>query len=323
MKKRLVWIGICVFLAVVAIFAATQFAVIKSHTKKPTVRIGYVNLAASLPLFVAHDAKLFEEEGLAVEMIEFKSGNDLAVAGATKQLDVMATLATNAAIDAMSTSNSRFRVFMVNTYKPANDQGLATDYLLARPGLNIGDLRNRTIAFFPGSVSRVAARIVLRKHGLNEKDYRYLELSPPQWLPSLKSGQIDAVLGIEPFATQIMDEGVAVPVIRGFLNEMSPTPPLSAFWFTANLEDAHTQDAVVKVFRKAVSQIEQDNRQSRDILTKRTAIAPDVASRITLNDWRFVDDPDVINALEKFVQVLGEEQAIKPAPPSSEWIWQK
>lgn len=316
---RKTWIGAVTVLVLVAVAWWLLFP--RGAADPPPVRIGYLNLAASLPVLIAQEDRLFEQAGLTAELIEFKSSNDLAVAGATGRVDVMVTCATNAALDAMSTTQQRFQLFLTNGYTPPDQDGRSTDYLLARPGLTLDDLRGRTIAFFPGSVSQVAARIVLGKHGLPEGQYHYLELPPPSWLPSLRAGQIDAVLGIEPFATQIIQDGSGVPLIRGFLHELSPRPPLSGSWLSGSVLDARARQAVVTVFRQAVASIAEDESRARGVLARRTGIAPDLADQITLNEWKFVDDPGTRESVEAFVRVLADNQAVKAAPPIGEWLW--
>ena len=80
------------------------------------LRIGYLPIAASLPLFVAIEHGYFENEGFEVELIQFGSSNEMALAGIRGDLDVMVTCATNAVLDAMDVSGKSVEAFLSNGY---------------------------------------------------------------------------------------------------------------------------------------------------------------------------------------------------------------
>src|SRR5262245_23024005 len=60
------------------------------------VRIGYLALAAQLPLFVATERGYLRAEGIRAILIPFASSNELVSAGLRGQVDVLAGAALNA-----------------------------------------------------------------------------------------------------------------------------------------------------------------------------------------------------------------------------------
>ncbi len=282
--------------------------------------IGYLPIAASLPLFVAEEEGLWEE-GLNVELIEFKTSNELAIAGAAGRVDVMATCAVNAALDTMEVANISFYAFLCNGYIKGEDGRKSTDYLIGRPGETLTSLKGKTIAFFPGSVSRVFSKLVLSKYGLNQGDYKYIEMVPPEWFAALKSGRISAVNAVEPAASQILKSGEGVILIDGFFAEVQQDIPLSAFWFTEGLPE-QTQIKIVSSINKALKYINENTDNAVKHYENYTSIPTDFFSSIGLNNWRLTTVPDAEASLMTLARILNQENAIK-AFPKRKWIWKK
>ena len=283
------------------------------------VTIGYLPIAASLPLFVA------EEEGfwgdVDVELIEFKNSNDLAVAAAAKRIDIMATCAVNAALDVMSVSNTTFEAFLCNGYVRKTANRKSTDYLIGLPGESLESLKGKRIAFFPGSVSRVFANLVLPKYGLNEGDYEYIEMAPSEWFAALQSKRISAVNAVEPAASQILNSETDNILIDGFFAQVQQDIPLSAFWFIECISEENKHHIFCSI-KKALDFI--DNKKQNAVLhyEKYTSIPPEFFSTIGLNNWRLVDDPDAEASLIVLARILSQENAIRKFP-EKDWIWDK
>ena len=316
------WVGVVVVLAVLGACLGYYFWRIQPTPSSPKkLKVGYLPLAASLPLFVASDQHYFQEAGFEVELVQFKSGNEMAIAGSQGDLDVMVTLATNAALDAMDVSGKKFEAFLANGYVKRTGGAKSTDYLLALPGQTLASLKGQKVAFFPGSVSRVFATIVLPKHGITLNDIEYVEMDGDKWLAALKSGQVKAVVAVEPYATMILDAGVAVPLIDGYIAEVFDGVPLSAAWFAGTRLQQDDKNKIVGVFRRAVSLIESDRDRALKSFEHYTKLPPALYTKIALNRWRLSADKDVREAFLKFARILGEQGGVRRAPEGDDWVW--
>jgi NitT/TauT family transport system substrate-binding protein len=283
------------------------------------VRIGYQPIAASLPLFVAQHHKEFEKRGLAVTLTQFMDSNALALAGQTDRVDVLVACATNAALDAMASGNRPMYAFLTNGYVKGQG-GRSTDFLLVRRGIDLKTLERPRIAFFPGSVSRVFMKLALTKYGLDLTKIEYLELAPPGWLPALKAGSIDAVTAIEPFATDILAQGLAEIAIDGYYSSVMTPVPLSSAWLAGNRLDHATQQNVIDAFAAALEAIDHNDVEARQILSQFTKISVSVAQKATLNKWNIVPDPVVRDSLIQFQDLLTGHIPEQKKPPFP-WIW--
>jgi len=318
------YIYIWILIAIVLLGSGALFFCLDNNdSKQNTIRVGYVKLGASLPLFTAVEKGYFKDKGLEVELYEFKSGNELAVAGSTGQIDVMATCATNAAIDAAGFSGADFRAFMSNGYIKGNGSRKSTDFLIAREHTPLESLRDKTIAFFPGSVSKVFADLVLAKYNLPPNSYKYVELSPTEWLPALKSGQIDAVMAVEPSATIILKSGGVSVLIDGFCAEVMPSVPLSAWWFTGKKLSKEREIDFVDSIKKSVAFIQENPAEAKRFLSSYTQLPQDIADSVALNEWLFTDETRCRDSLVELLAIFKHHRIVKDIPPEEKWLWNR
>jgi len=291
---------------------------IVKHEKN--IKIGYLAIAGSLPLFVAKDNGFFKEQGLNIELIRFKSSNEIAIAASTKQIDIIGIGATNAVMDASVTSGVKFQAFLLNGYTKKMDTEKATDYLLGRKGLVLSELKGKKIAFFPGSISKVFANLILPKYGLTINDIEYIEMSPPNWISALESGSVDAVTAIEPFAELMLSKNIADVLIDGYYAEVMNDVPLSGGWFIENHLGKETENKIYKAYKKSLNLIQNKRKKALSSFDNYTKIAPNVYQSIGLNKWRLINDEGAINSLKEFIKLLNKNKAIK-STTSNNYIW--
>src|SRR6185295_2787161 len=101
--------------------------------------------------------------------------------------------------------------------------------------------------------------------GIPEKEVEWVELSPKEWEPALVGKRVDAVFVMEPEATQMLDDGVAVPLAHGVIAELFPDAPLSGHWVTDAFIRAHGDAArkVARAYVQALERIRQDPAKAR------------------------------------------------------------
>nr|VFK65178.1 MAG: NMT1-like family protein [Candidatus Kentron sp. UNK]VFK71326.1 MAG: NMT1-like family protein [Candidatus Kentron sp. UNK] len=284
------------------------------------LKIGYVAIAGALPLFVAEKYGYFREAGFETELVEFKSSNEIAIAAATNRIDLVGICATNVIIDAAVTSSAKFHAFLLNGYTKPSEKRQATDYLLARKGITLDQLSGKKIAFFPGSISRVFANLIFPKFGLDIEDIEYIEMSPPNWVFALKSGVIDAVTAVEPFAQMLRDRGHVDVLIDGYYAQVMPDVPLSGAWFVAGRLPVAAERKIYAAFGRSLELIHSDRGKALRAFSDFTRISPDVYDKIGLNRWRLIEDAEAKKSIRKFVAILLESAEIRKAPAPYLWV---
>lgn len=178
----------------------------QNHLEK--VRIGYLPIAAGLPLFVALEKGYFQEAGFDPELHRFASSNDLGTAGAADQIEALMPFALNAAFDIGAVSGIHHRLFGINIY--SDQPPHIVDSLVIRRGLQISslaDIRGKRVGAFPGSVTKIFVENILAANGVKPGEYTYLELGPKDWQAALTAGSVDVASVMEPQLSQITADG--------------------------------------------------------------------------------------------------------------------
>jgi NitT/TauT family transport system substrate-binding protein len=279
----------------------------------PVVRIGYLPIAAELPLFVAIEEGFFTDEGLEFELARFTSSNELGNAATADQVDVMAGTASNVVFDLFNVSQKRHHLLAINPY--SDRPGHVTDHLIVRRDSGITELsqlRGKRIASFPGSVNRIFVNLILEKYGVPRQSYEYLEMAPPNWQPALQAGSIDAVSALEPNATQILEDKIGVSIFPGFYADLMEEVPLSGHWIASGFYDRSDPiqlDALVRVYARAIEFCRESPSQARAYLTKYANVRADIVDDVGLNPWRMVHDVSP-QRFQEYIDLLAENEAV-------------
>lgn len=308
------------FLSTMMLTACTPSNDTVNNSEK-NISVGYLAIAGALPLFVAQDQGFFKNNGINVEFVQFKSSNEVAIAAATGRIDVAGLSALNAMLDTMVTSNSSFKIFLSNGYVSGGDNRQSTDSLIVKKGIEtLADLKGKKVAFFPGSISKVFADIVLEKEGLSMSDIEYIEMAPPSWLPSLQSGAIDAVTAVEPFATMIVQSGNGQVLLDGYYSSVFDGIPLSGAWFIEGSLTPELEERFAASLSKAIYFIKSDKENAVKSYENYTKMKPEVYNNIGLNEWTMVNEAGAQENLTKYLNILVEGKQTK-FTQGNEWIW--
>tara|TARA_R110002073_G_scaffold8068_1_gene45118 strand:+ start:17014 stop:18018 length:1005 start_codon:yes stop_codon:yes gene_type:complete len=278
-----------------------------------SVRIGYLPIAAELPLFVAVEQGYFADEGINVELIRMASSNDLANAATAGRVDVLAGAASNVVFDVGTTSGQHHELILLNPY--SNAPGHVTDYLIARDAAltpDIPSLEGKRVASFPGSVNRIFVRLIFEKYGLAWGNYEYVEMLPANWEPALASGAIDAVSALEPSATQIIEDGAGVSIFSGLYADLMPNVPLSGHWLSRGFIDTaepETLASVLRAYERAVQFIRQNEDQAKQYLVTYANVREDILDHVNLNPWMTLGEIQGAE-VQNFADLLAREGAL-------------
>jgi len=306
--KTILRISVTAIIAVILLLSGCR-----NHPKADKIRIGYVPLAVTLPLFVANDEGYFKEQGFEVELVRFASSNEVGNAGTTGQVDILSA-ASNVVFDIGFVSSKRHKLILPNLY--SDKKGNITDYILVRDTLKIktiNDLKGKRIGIFPGSVIKVFCTLILEKYGLNKNDYTLIELSPKDWAASLQTNQIDALSALEPQASQLMIDKIGFPIAAGFYAQLMPNVPLSGNWISEDFYNKYGDEAAEKIIiavDKAVDFINNNPDKAKEYLVKYANVREDVVNQVQLNPWTKHSEINY-SEIQKFIDVLFENKAIQ------------
>src|SRR5437667_5395566 len=145
MRSRLLATG-----ATVVLFAGLMGSCKSAYKNAREVRIAYLQIIPSLPVFVAQEQQLFDKENLRLKSIVLGSSNDLVNAMVAGQADILPATSLVPIIHLEIQSPGRVRVFSHSRMNNSNalDKIIVLD---SSPLHAIVDLQGLRIVAFPGT----------------------------------------------------------------------------------------------------------------------------------------------------------------------------
>ncbi|TMA91724.1 MAG: ABC transporter substrate-binding protein [Deltaproteobacteria bacterium] len=217
---NLKWVGI----VAIGVAFAMCGAVAQAQDGKTRIRIAIPSASiCCLHLFAAQQWKVFEDNGLDVEIVQMRPqvANAAMVAG---EIHYFAGVGPNSVAATLRGMSSRAVWF-------ASDQLIYS--LLARPEFKtLKELRSKRLAVGGlGDTTEVSLRIGLEAAGENPKDFVILGVGNPNIMSALESGSVEAALLNPPLLyyakrkgfREVLDVGAHVKMPLGGLTTMAST----------------------------------------------------------------------------------------------------
>lgn len=274
------------------------------------VKIAYLPIVQGLPLYLSIEKDYFKEAGIEVEAIKFDS----------PQLILNALIAGQVDIGAPSTASG---ITGVTEYKKPGelkifaligDNDTTTNYvLIARNDYNlkaVKDLKNRKLGVIPGIQFRTLAQHILAQNNLTiEKDVTLVELTPGLQLQALASGQVDAVLTLEPIRAMARLKGVGKELVEAPALKFVSNPfygsvgVVRAQYLKENPEAA---EKILQVFNRAIEEINENPDSARQYLKGYTPLDEQLISEVPLPVFKMYQNfsKKDIDALQKWFDVF-------------------
>lgn len=167
--------------------------------KQLTIAVGGKHLVYYLPLSIAEQLGYFKDEGLDVKIVDFAGGSRALQAVVGGSADVVSGAFEHTI--SMQAKGQRMRAFVL--------QGRAPQVVLAvnkrtLPNFkSVADLRGKKIGVTaPGSSTAIMANFVLAQAGIKPNEVSFIGVGASQSaVAAIRSGQIDAVVNLDPVIT--------------------------------------------------------------------------------------------------------------------------
>ncbi|WP_297981352.1 ABC transporter substrate-binding protein [uncultured Methanobrevibacter sp.] len=198
MDKKIIAI---IAIIIVAIIAVGAYFATGDGSSDNVVRIGHLPSDHDTALFVAEQKKMFEDQGLTVELTQFNNGGDLMTAMASGDIDVGYAGIT----PVMSSIEQGVPVKVVSGAQIEGSAIVAG----ANSGISsIADLKGKTVAT-PGeaSIQNMLLTYALKENGVSTDDVEFTTMKAAQMTDALKAGQIDAMIIWEPYSSIAVSSG--------------------------------------------------------------------------------------------------------------------
>lgn len=281
MKAKLIPIILLVVIAVGLTSLQLSGNLLKPNN---VIRIGYMPLSMSLPLFVATENGYFHPEGLEYELIHMESTDEIVQALLSNKIDVAfeADFAPVLGLEAMNPGLIKvFSVSDLTTDRPFHS-------IIARQESKISqlkDLEGKKVAIsgYGRMLNILFANFLISKE-IDPEKVLLVEVSPDAQLKALKDGMVDAAVAIEPTITQAMNSIGAKRIYGSFITEQLNHNPEGAAFMTSEFirDNPDLAKKITKIFDRSVDYIRSDEARARGILAKTLDINQKTADTMTL-----------------------------------------
>jgi len=232
---------------------------VQAQEGKTKVRISYPSPSiCCLSLFAAHRWKIFDENGLLVEIIQARSQAANA-ALSSGDIQYVAGVGPNSVIATLRGMPTRGVWF-------ASNKSIYS--LISRPEFQaLRDLRSKRIAVSGlGGTAEVSLRIALESMGENPKDFIFIGLGGPQLIPALAAKSVDAALLNPPFIYFAKKKGFREVLDVGSHMEM-PLGGLTTLVTTIQNRPGEVK-RVIRSLQQAKELMAQSRERSIDLISE-------------------------------------------------------
>jgi len=275
------------------------------------VTIGHLPIVPSLPTYVAMEKGFFAEEGLEVELVPFQSGTAIIDALVAGRIDANCMSAITGHWFAAQNAPDKFKIFLVYAAGSNVDNTMVVVVKEDSPLQGLQDLKGKKVGTFPGATSVALAKAIIRTQ-MDPEKVIFTEIPPPNLIPVLAAGQIDAYFSPEPFGMLAVSSGI------GRYLQKSPCTLLGlkkgivggAFSFSATFlqERPELAKKVKAAIEKGVDYIKANEQESRGYLGKYAQLPPSVTAQIPFEKWITIKDLDK-KAPQHYFDLLYKEGA--------------
>ena len=298
MRSRLVVIGAAVFLA--GLLGSCK----RVHEDRAEVRVAYLQIIPSLPVFIAQEQGLFDQENLRLKSIAVGSSNDLVNTMVAGQADILPATSLVPIIHLEIQSPGRVRIFSHSRMNEAN----ALDKIIVRdssPLHTVEDLKGKKVGVFPGTAPSHMLSAFFKKHGVSPSSITMLQLPPQAQISSLESGAVDALFAYEPVTTTALVHGGYRQLFGSVYADLLNPCPIGASVISREFERDHPELAAraVHALQQGVDYMAAHPAESRTLLTKYIKLPPEIAARVNVADVTLSNQVDTAN-LQQFIDLL-------------------
>ncbi len=268
------------------------------------VRVAYLQIIPSLPVFIAQEQQLFEKANLRLKTVVLSSSNDVVNAMVAGQADILPAVSLVPILHLELRSPGRVRLFSHSRMNETN----ALDKIIVRgssPLRSIEDLAGKKMGVFPGTAPSLMLAAFLKKRGVDPAAVQMLQLPPQAQIASLESGAVDALYAYEPVTTTALAHGGYRRLFGSVYADLLNPCPVGASLVSREFERKHPERAAraVRAVQQSLDFMASHPAESRALLPKYIKIPPEIAAHVNFADVTLSNQVDVAN-LQQFIDLL-------------------
>jgi NitT/TauT family transport system substrate-binding protein len=289
-KKLSIFIGIILIILIISLFFLNNSFGVISENKVDNlekVRVGNLPVAHGLPVYLAYEKGYFEQAGIDVEIIKMESPNQIIDALIQGQID-MTTPSGAAGVSAVADFKNpgKLKIYALSGGDLKNP---ATAVVVPNNSSvnSMGELEGKTFGIMGGSLQwRLLGRHVLEEYGyIADKDVTLVEVPISSHITAIASGQVDAILTIEPIITLVEKQKIGKVIVDAPIGKTLADPfyPGAGIISTKFLKERpEVAKKVMEIIEKANNEIDARPNEARQYLKGYTSLNEELINEIPL-----------------------------------------
>lgn len=313
-KKTLVGLLIAIAVGLIIYFAIGK-------PERDTIRIVTPpSIIASLPHWIAEEKGFYRDEGLTVRTISVTSSQYMAEAISANDADVLP------AVSLVDVINHQFKaldrpLMYSHSRMRSNPPFESVLVLSGSPIKSPKDLENRRIAVYPGATATECLRTYLAEKGVDVTTITFRPIGPPEHVPALQRGDVDACHLYDPHRTQAIQGGLCRELIRGIYPSFNEPSAIGCSAVSARFaqEQPEALKKYLRAWDRSIGVIRDDPETARAILARKLNLSPEVARNATWVDATLSNELDLtvvqstIATIRKFGLIPADFDASNPS----------
>ncbi len=294
---------------IIAVLATLVMMNSISKTEPMDLRITYSNKVDYEPLIIAAEKGFFKDEGLNVTALIVAGGIQSAEALATGSADLGA-MGDAPGVTLMAQGQG---AKLVASY----GGGEGMHRLVAWTDIqNVTDLAGKKIGVQFGSSSQGALLRLLEKNGLDQADVTQVSLGPSDMPTALKTRQVDAIIGSEPWPTNVQKTcGANVNEIANSTGLGSTYPLVLMASQKLVTEKPTAISAALRALDRAIAYMTTNHDDAISICANKTGLSiTDETRCLTTLTYGLSLDPQIMGSLDSTAQFLLDNNKITVMP---------
>ena len=303
MFKSVKWFSLVLILSLFTILVGC------SDKQPAKLKLGMLPIADNLPFWVAEQKGYFKAEGLEVELIDFPSALERDSAFGAGQID--GAIGDLLAVAAMNNAGTKVKAVAVGQGIEPGENRFA---VLAAPNSGITSaeqLKNQPIAMSLNSIIEYITDQLLLSLGLKAEYIKKTAIPKlPVRMEALMKGTVKAATLPDPMAT-LAEMGGAHLIADNTKETVAPTVVIvRQETLDGNLEG---MQKLMKVYAKAVSDIQEDPGQYNDILVQKAKVPQELLADNTQKLKFHYSQPELpaTEDIDKVVQWMLDHDLLK------------
>jgi ABC-type nitrate/sulfonate/bicarbonate transport system substrate-binding protein len=236
---------------------------------------------AGLPFHIAKAKGFFESQNLEVEEKSMSTAN-LGIESLIRgDIDVMITTPIQTVLPVNNLQPNKFKIFSQNS------DTINYDAIIVKSSSSyqsLADLKNKKIGVLPGSTATNIMKAYAKSKNIEMGTAEYVQLAANLQLQALEAGSIDGLLAYEPTLSVAMEQG-KFKKISGSIAYEDPSAPIATALISQKLLDQKPDIAkrVIAAYDKAIYFIDQNELETRGIITTVYKLDPTISNKIGLS----------------------------------------